>query len=349
MASFDLFDSVAAQGAEIDANQDEIVSLSERVNELEEFEAASRTSTVLVSAARIVVDTRNVGYEVPGATSLPASTGDQEFEIEVSATGEVTATATFDTADLRAKTAVVRANEAIGSTNALQFTNGDNQYYIGIDSTGDWFFGTDTGDTYTIKITLTSIAVGGGGVDTAAVNALIRAGVYDWAEEGNMAPIPATKFTRASPARTGDDGVTNFHTINVNMARLIAPWAYKSSSDRIPGNKIPGAIHLHDGVLTGLSITNSSNNAETALSAFGVSFDLDDYAHGEFHSEITFTLQRASAANMGFDVGAPSLTVYRTDIVFRTTIGNTAVYVAGGALVNFVAGIGAILPSSAQS
>ena len=131
---------------------DKLPALIARLDQLEEFEAEFRTTTTIVTAASIVVSSRNVAYAIPGAAKVPADSADAEITITVSATGEPTGTGTFELSDLYAKTPVVRANTAIGAASALTIVNtpDNNRYYIGRDTSGDWFFGTDTTDTYSI-------------------------------------------------------------------------------------------------------------------------------------------------------------------------------------------------------
>ena len=86
---------------------------------------------------------------------------------------------------------------------------------------------TSTGDL-NISISASRITVeigaGGGGVSTGEVNALIAAGVADWAEQGNTAAIPADKLTNAPEGGNA------------------ATWAQTENTDDIPVDKIPDEV-----------------------------------------------------------------------------------------------------------
>ena len=133
--------------------------IDRRVAQVEEFENSFRRVTPIVSNAQIVVGTRNVSYAIPGAVKVPADSDDAEIEVTVTATGEPIGEGSFELSDLYAKTPIVRSNLAINETNALLFTNppDNNKYYLGRDTNGDWFFGSDTADTYSITITVTEL------------------------------------------------------------------------------------------------------------------------------------------------------------------------------------------------
>ena len=89
---------------------------------------------------------------------------------------------------------------------------------------------TSTGD---LNISLSAsritveIGAGGGGVSTGEVNALIAAGVADWAEQGNTQAIPADKLANAPGGGTGDDAAT---------------WAEEGNTDTIPVAKMPSEV-----------------------------------------------------------------------------------------------------------
>ena len=124
------------------------------------------TTTTIVRDARLVVSDRNLAYAIPGASAVPANDSSTVLEFTIKAMNEPDVIASFNLSELYDKTPVVRANTAIGSTNALSITQGDDTHYIGRDTSGDWFFGSNSGDTYDVTILthLANAGTGGGGV-----------------------------------------------------------------------------------------------------------------------------------------------------------------------------------------
>ena len=131
-----------------------------RVDQIEEFEETFRTRTVVANNVQISVGTANVAYSLGNTVKmLTSDTAGAKVEITVRATGEPDGEGVFDLTDLLNKARIVRANTSIGTTNAVLIVNApdNNRYYIGIDTGGDVFFGSDTIDTYTITVAYTII------------------------------------------------------------------------------------------------------------------------------------------------------------------------------------------------
>ena len=81
-----------------------------------------------------------------------------------------------------------------------------------------------------VKFLPTPMAPSGGGLTETEVNALIKAGVYDWAEALNTSSIPANKLTLAPGLRqTQVDG---------RVRALVLNWAEEGNTDNIPANKL---------------------------------------------------------------------------------------------------------------
>ena len=126
---------------------------------LKDFQQLLEVVTPIVTNARIVVSTRNEGIAIPGAASVPTDEPGARLAVTVTAVGEAAGSLSVDLSDLYAKTPVVRGGLAMTDTNSLSFTNtpDDNVYRIGRDTSGDWFFAGDTGDTYMVSISVTKL------------------------------------------------------------------------------------------------------------------------------------------------------------------------------------------------
>ena len=156
--------------------------LETRVDQIEEFEETFRVRTEVTTRQRIVVSRTNTAYELTSTISVPAlqSGRDQEIEITIEATGEPAGEAVINLETLLAKGKIVRANTEMNHLNSVLVTDppDNNRYWIGVDSSGDWFFGSDTTDTYyvTIAITILKDQGLGAGAVRDEVKAQIEAG-----------------------------------------------------------------------------------------------------------------------------------------------------------------------------
>ena len=209
----------------IDARVKRITDLLDiRLDLLEAFEDTFRTRTDITTDNTIVVGARHTAYTLTGATTVPANTAGAEVEITVKAAGVPDGVGTFKLSELYAKTPVVRDGLGIDSNSGLVVVNtpDNNEYYIGRDTSGDWFFGSDTADTYTISITITTINIptsggSGGGLSQGQVDARIAT----WARIHNADTLPVAK-------------------IPTEIARLseVATWAQTGNTNTIPDTKI---------------------------------------------------------------------------------------------------------------
>ena len=80
-----------------------------------------------------------------------------------------------------------------------------------------------------------------GGQTQAQVQALVRAGVLDWAEIGNLSVIPNDKLPasakRAAPTLGGLGGLNQTEIVALIIARVLN-WAETGNSDLVPTNKL---------------------------------------------------------------------------------------------------------------
>ena len=222
------------------------------VDELHEFEDALRDDATLVTRGRVAADQRNIAYEIPGAVGVPSDEPDREITVTIATTGEPTITRSIDIAALLAKTPVVRSGVAIGTTNAVAIPEigGSGNHYIGIDTSGDWFFGTsEAGVTYFVTL-----------VDK-------KLDIEAFARRSSAALVPPAKLgtgTRSAttflagdgafrvPAGTGGGGGGGLDQDAVD-ARVVAgtlPPARAGNTDRWDINKLPAASSSSSGTIS---------------------------------------------------------------------------------------------------
>ena len=127
--------------------------LESRVEHLEAVEEAAFVNQIIVDRMRVVVSSLNTSIALGGARVPRDSTG-RMIDILVTAVGEPSAQQAFDLTTLLALGKVTGDNQPIGTSNALRLVNApdNNQYYVGVDTQGDLFFGSDTADTYYVTI-----------------------------------------------------------------------------------------------------------------------------------------------------------------------------------------------------
>ena len=178
--------SVSAERATITIPHSEesaVNDLEGRVSQIEEFEDTFRVRTEVTASQRVVVGTTNTAYDLTTAVKVPALQPgrDQEVEVTVQATAIPDGTIVFNLKSLLDKVPIVRANTQMSDTNSISFSNapGDNnKYRIGRDTSGDWFFTSDTADTYFVSIAVTVLKESGLAADAVRdeVKAQIEAG-----------------------------------------------------------------------------------------------------------------------------------------------------------------------------
>ena len=124
-----------------------------RLDHLEAVEEAEFVNSVLVDRQRVVVSTRNRSIALGGARVPDDETG-RLISILVTAVGVPNGTSQVTLASLLALPKVAGDNQPIGPTNALVVMRpgSSDRYFIGVDTQGDLFFGSDTADTYFVTI-----------------------------------------------------------------------------------------------------------------------------------------------------------------------------------------------------
>lgn len=205
-SQMELWNGTAWEEVGAGAGDDDIAGLDARLDDLEAISAHFVNRTLITTRNRVVVGNRNEAYALTGAASVPANDADTTITVTVQTTGEADGKADFALADLYAKTAIVRAGVAIGTSNALSLTNppDNNLYYIGRDTSGDWFFGADTADTYFVTITTESVAAGTPGPAGPAGPAGPQGMKGDKGDPGD----PGAAGARGPMGNPGNDGAT---------------------------------------------------------------------------------------------------------------------------------------------
>ena len=84
----------------------------------------------------------------------------------------------------------------------------------------------------------------GSGLSEQEVEALVEAGVADWAEEGNADAIPANKLINAP---SGSEGLTE-EQVDARVQAGVFDWAEEGNADAIPANKLINAPSGSEGL-----------------------------------------------------------------------------------------------------
>ena len=182
-------------------------ALAGRISSLEEFEAALRTTTVHSNNTRIVVSSPNQAYSLGNSIKIPADTADAEITISITGTGVDPASETFELSELWGKTAIVRANTAMNAANSLSV---DSRYWIGIDSSGDLFFGAVAIGTRLVSVSTSVITQADPGIKGITVE--------DDGTASSSTPITTINFAAGlDVSASGNEAtITNAETTKVD-------------------------------------------------------------------------------------------------------------------------------------
>lgn len=156
-------DEVAAVGAGQSAQQvaaqiassplaSTVQSLDARTDVLEEVDDVLRSRFPILTNHRVVVSSRNTAISLGQTLGLTGA--DEELIAVVKTTGEPDGRTAFKRSALIASGTVIADGRSLTAANGIEWTNppDDRRYRLGIDSTGDLFFASDTGDTYFITL-----------------------------------------------------------------------------------------------------------------------------------------------------------------------------------------------------
>lgn len=97
------------------------------------------------------------------------------------------------------------------------------------------------------------------GQTAAQVTAAVRAGVADWAEQGDASAIPANKLTNAP----GAGGGLNQAAVDARVKAGVLDWAEADDHSRIPEAKLPAKVDDFADALSGGGFTDPDNDAAT--------------------------------------------------------------------------------------
>ena len=129
--------------------------IESRVVNLEARERDLTVDAALATRVRIVPSSRNIAYNITGATAVPSDESGRQITVTIATASEPTVTHVIDLSSLLARGKVTRDGAPIGPTNSISIPeiDGDGTHYIGVDSSGDWFFGTtEAGVVYFVSI-----------------------------------------------------------------------------------------------------------------------------------------------------------------------------------------------------
>ena len=301
-----------------------------------QFEAALRADKSLVSAGAVRVAVSNAAYFIPGNPLVPAAEADRELSVRVGTGLHYR----IDVADLRAKAAVSATGTVLDDANSVAVKEGDDTYRFGRHGgTGRFVFGSDNVGTHIVSITDSR-------VDVQPAARLSATPIPDL--------IPPAARTAIQAAVTGDitlaaDGARLLATLKQNnvdpadirfdagtkvAGRIVAMNENVDGFVGIEGSELAGLhglMTVHDGSITGLTVTHASRDVTNTLSLFSPTFDLDENGTGELHYRITLTFATSSARYRFNDNGKLVESITVTGVVFASTLADLNTFnVSGG-------------------
>ena len=270
----------------------DLAPVESRLDDLELFEGALRTTNTIQATVAVVVAARNTAVRL-GTLTLPPPEPGKELTVTVAATGDQTVQHTFRLAELAGKATITGAGAALNDANSVRWDSveNDQNYRLAHAGDGNIYFGSNAGDTYNVSVTAHEI-------DTT-----------DYLDEDQKLPVPA-----ADQWLKWNTGAT----------------ALENTAPPIVGRRA-GVFELHDGPFQGLSITSTNASATGGLLSFTNGLDLDDYMHGEIHAEVVFRMQRRGDTTVSFDsADANDTTHSESGIVFASVLRAQSAYTVGG-------------------
>lgn len=100
---------------------------------------------------------------------------------------------------------------------------------------------------------------GGGGLNQSQVDARVRAGVSDWAEQGNSDAIPASKLSNAP------SGGLSQNQVDTRVRTIVENWAEVNNSAKVPASKVDGVGGFSISVLTQAAFDAISTKAANTI------------------------------------------------------------------------------------
>lgn len=291
-----------------------------------QFEAALRFDKSLVSAGAVRVAISNAAYFIPGNPLVPAAEADRELSVRVGSGLHYR----IDVADLRAKAAVSATGTVLDDSNSVSVKEGDDTYRFGRHGgTGRFVFGSDNVGTHIVSITDSRVDVQPAArlgatpipdlIPPAARTAIREAVTGDITLAADGARLLATlKQNNVDPADIRFDAGTKV------AGRIVAMNENVDGFVGIEGTEIAGLHGLqtvHDGSITGITVTHASRDVTNTLSLFSPTFDLGDNGSGELHYRITLTFATSSVRYRFNDNGKLVESITVTGVVFASTLG----------------------------
>ena len=274
--------------AAVDARIRALVPVQSVVVGLTEFEAALRYEAPLVTGAGVTVALGDAAYRIPGNPKLPDVEPGRQIVVRVTNGGQLR----FNLASLRNKPAISTIPTQLSSTNAVQWSNGGVLYQVARHSDGEFLFSADTIGAYSVTIIESSVALQPGARRSAtnptiserardAVGSALVAG-----EDLSDADIDVTVNDSANTITLSvKDGEIDPAELRFNAGQLVGGRLVRLAANAAAFETVAhgGLEELHDGTITGLTLSSTNADATQSPTLTSPLFDLDDHPHGEFH------------------------------------------------------------------
>ena len=300
------------------------------LTQLEQFEAALRTETAIITAVSTTVSSPNTAVRFTGLPKVPAADHDRELVVRVGAGLHHR----IDVSTLRAKATATRPT-LLDDTNSVPFVDGDDTFRIAREAGDDaLLFSASTAATYAVTITDSQIDLQPAARRSAPPLATTIRGTVQAAVTGDVTLatdgdklLASLKQNNVDPAdlrfSAGSRVAGRFLTLSDDVTELVGVDA--------PNPGIYGSRILHDGALTGIAVVGASSHASNATS-FTTTEYLSSGATGEFHYELTATISGRSNTTVRFDgsSAAPVLEADTSGIVFASRLEAQSLFVLGG-------------------
>ena len=306
-----------------------LVAAHETTQQAEQFEAALRTETDLVSAKSVIIALSNAATMIGGRPKVPPAGEDRELVARVGSGLHHR----FDVSTLRAK-ARVALSQQLDDTNSVSWRDGDDTFRLAMRNVDDeLLFSSDTGDTYVLTVQDSQIDLQPEARRSAVPLATTIRAAMQAAVEGDVTlATNGDKLTAALKAGNIDVADLRFDAGTAVAGRYLRINAGATGFEgaTIAESPVYGATVVHSGALTGLAITQTNRTLAAVARAFSTSLDLntDPNGEGEFHYEIDLRIVNPISPMTFEESGQDDAT--ESGLVFASVLAAQPVFVLGG-------------------
>ena len=336
----------------------------ESVTQLEQFETAMRTETPIITALSTIVATANDAVRFTGVPKVPAAVHDNELVVRVGSGLHHR----IDVNVLRAKRTATRPT-LLDDTNSVAVVDGDDTFRFAREAGDDaLLFSASTAATYLVTITHSQLDLQPEARRSApkTLTELAQdavAAAFERGDDGSGADLDfvyddvANSILAQIKAAAVDVAKLKFDTGKAVAGQVMLLNAAASGFDSmsladVRGPQLHGIVELHNGSITGITLTSTSSDRVSNLTvfagagegsnknigltgAFNPSGTVFLNSHGEVHYEVSCTIVSPSDTSLSLGVSnllSPTTTDERSGIAFVSTLNALDAWTVGGVI-----------------